>query len=251
MVIDGLTSIAFIIGLLSAVSMLNSDALTRRESLIIGLFIVSSFAFDYFNSHNFRLEWLTQLIVAACLLLPMIVFLIVSNERFKKSEAEKVIVLQILQQFIKDIDTSTVHVEMKNGNPQFISFPIDTTYKDEITSALIQKLQKIYPTMTWDGNTHMDEFEVRIEGYPPAPWPATYPGSEFRSWQWIPLGLNHLGEVGWNLGAKNPGRSSYLYDGKETAETIESASAPQGLILGSTGGGKAISLDQSVLVRKS
>ena len=102
-----------------------------------------------------------------------------------------------------------------------------------------------------------------------------WPGTDYRPADWIPLGVSGMGEVGWNLGnPKDLGHSSYinkfpmgdsleksqnanhkpkdgfkLPNGSWIAGTVESPSAPQAMTIGSSGGGKSVSLNQLVLVR--
>lgn len=81
---------------------------------------------------------------------------------------------------------------------------------------------------------------------------AGWNGSDLRPWNWIPLGIGSNGEVAWNLGASKDamGRSLFRYeDTGEIAGTTEISKAPQSLTLGSTGGGKAIQIDQIVRVK--
>ncbi|MBQ2174240.1 MAG: hypothetical protein II453_03900, partial [Alphaproteobacteria bacterium] len=65
--------------------------------------------------------------------------------------------------------------------------------------------------------------------------------------EFIPIGLSGMGEVGWVINSyKNPGKSNYVYEDGKSANTVDSPSAPQALVVGSTGGGKAIYVEQEV-----
>ena len=127
-------------------------------------------------------------------------------------------------------------------------------FTDSAVTQCVFNLNKYLPYKTWFSAPNFPEKVCVFVGNDLPPELAMYPGSDFRPWNWIPLGLNGQGELGWNLGAKESdvGASAYVYEenGKR-AKTVLVSKAPQALVVGSTGGGKAIALDEYVEVYSS
>ncbi|MGM0197327.1 hypothetical protein [Enterococcus sp. AZ180] len=120
-----------------------------------------------------------------------------------------------------------------------------------IIAQSINALNKFLPYKTWIVEVDLENRFAAFIGNKNNPTIAYYPGSELRPHNWIPVGVNGLGELGWDLGAdkKNLGRSQFEYeDTGEVAGTVNMVSAPHGLTVGSSGGGKAIWMDEIVEV---
>lgn len=141
----------------------------------------------------------------------------------------------------------------------------------------VSNLNRFFPYRRWRGSSSFPDRTCTFIGDALPPEVANYPGAELRPWQYVPIGVGGKGEIGWNLGASNKeiGRSMYMYElenqppysgpvslsrydenseqsiedffaGKQTADTVSTAKAPHCLCLGSTGGGKAIYVDQEI-----
>jgi hypothetical protein len=112
-------------------------------------------------------------------------------------------------------------------------------------------LNKYFPELQWTSEHDAPNRQLIYKGLPKPPSIANFPGSDYRPAGWIPLGLGGGNvEICWNLAdTKETGFSSYISEDGEQAETLKLPSAPQCLTLGSTGGGKAIWVNQMVDVK--
>lgn len=140
----------------------------------------------------------------------------------------------------------------KKGDLEEIKCEIDdpTKWTDDIITRIVFNLNKFIPTKQWVSHADFPKLECTFEGTKLPPNIAKYPGSFLRPNNYIPIGVNGEGELGWNLGAKKSeiGDSLFVYDDGTPANTIIPAKAPQALVGGSTGGGKAIFVKQEVEV---
>ena len=108
-------------------------------------------------------------------------------------------------------------------------------------------MNKFFPDYEWMSKQNHQQRELQFIGLPKPPKIAKYPGSDYRPTGWIPLGVSGLGEVGWNLAnPKDLGISSFIGEDGNIAGTVEMPSAPQALCVGSTGGGKAVWVEQEI-----
>lgn len=126
-----------------------------------------------------------------------------------------------------------------------------TRWTDDIITKIVFNLNKFIPTKQWVSHPDHPKLLCKFEGTKLPPKIAKYPGSFLRPNNYIPLGVNGVGELGWNLGAKSKeiGDSLFVYEDGTSAKTIIPAKAPQALVGGSTGGGKAIYLEQEVEIK--
>lgn len=113
-------------------------------------------------------------------------------------------------------------------------------------------LNKYFPDLQWVSEHDAPNRQLVYEGLPKPPGIAHWPWSDYRPSGWIPLGLaGGPKEICWNLAdEKKMGMSSYVDEDGHQVDTLKLPSAPQCMTLGSTGGGKAIALDQIVYVQK-
>lgn len=125
-------------------------------------------------------------------------------------------------------------------------------WTDDVITRIVFNLNKFIPIKQWVSHPDYPKLECVFEGTKLPPSVAKYPGSFLRPNNYIPLGINGVGELGWNLGVKSAevGESLFKYEDGTPAQTIIPAKAPQALVGGATGGGKAIWLEQEVFIIK-
>ena len=116
-------------------------------------------------------------------------------------------------------------------------------FKLEQAANLCNTLNLYLPNYEWLPEPNLPARQCSFVGAPLPPHIAKYPGSWLRPAEFVPIGLSGLGEVSWNLNTiKNEGRSLYVYEDGKIAQTVDTPSAPQALCVGSTGGGKSVTL---------
>lgn len=116
----------------------------------------------------------------------------------------------------------------------------------------VNRLNQFFQYFQWLQKVDFPKRECIFIGKKKPPGMAVFNGSDLRPWNWIPLGIGSNGEVGWNLGASssNMGQSMFRFeDTGQLAGTTDVSKAPQCLTLGSTGGGKAIFIDEEITIR--
>jgi hypothetical protein len=195
--------------------------------------------------------------------------IMINSKREKEIEKRHSLTKQIVQclapvrrgnELDKDIDN---HLEddlgftLKYGDKgdlEEIKCEMDDPMKwtDDVITRIVFNLNKFVPTKQWVSHPDFPKLECVFEGTKLPPSVAKYPGSFLRPNNFIPLGVNGLGELGWNLGAKSKelSESLFFYEDGTRAQTILPAKAPQALVGGATGGGKAIAIDEIVRVRQ-
>ena len=117
----------------------------------------------------------------------------------------------------------------------------------ELEKKCVDSWNKYLPDYEWVPEFDYAARECAFVGTPLPPHVARYPGSWLRPAEFIPIGLTGLGELAWVINSfKGEGRSLYVYEDGKKAKTVDSPSAPQALVVGGTGGGKAIYVDQEI-----
>lgn len=138
----------------------------------------------------------------------------------------------------------------KNGAGKINELVVDMKepkkFKDDVLIQTVYSLNNYFPYFDWDYVTDFQGQKVTFSGNKLPPDTAAWKGSDYRPPEFLPLGLSGNGEVGLNLGVKNWGESSYVFKDGERAGTVKLPSAPQVLVVGSTGGGKDIWVDQEL-----
>lgn len=119
-------------------------------------------------------------------------------------------------------------------------------FNDGNCTNAVYSLKRYFPYYDWQYTTDFPKQECVFEGQKLPPDVAKWPGDDLRRSPFIPLGLSGDGEVGWALTSKGYGESSYVFEDGSVAGTAKLPSAPQALVVGSTGGGKSIWVDQEV-----
>jgi hypothetical protein len=186
------------------------------------------------------------------------VTLIVNKIREKqiKEEHEQIaLIFESLSKILgktKEIDFNNLPFTYETNKDKINKIVIDMKdpdkFPDAVVTSSVFSLNKFFPYYQWISSVDFPKRECIFIGQQLPPDIAMWPGSDLRPAGWIPLGVAGNGEAGWNL--SNPddiGCSSYIRDGKKVG-TVKSSSAPQGLCVGSTGGGKSIWVEQEVQI---
>lgn len=155
-----------------------------------------------------------------------------------------------------EIDYNNIPFELKFHKGEISEIVVNIVNANLVTdntcTQSMYSLNKFLPKKNWVYSIDYPNKTCKFVGKNHPPTKAPYPGSDLRPWNWIPLAVSAEGELGWNLGAKdgNMGRSLFEFvdeEGNRTpARTVKVSKAPQGMCLGSTGGGKAIKLTQKI-----
>ena len=210
---------------------------------------------------NFRSVYYIVLLIYAVL---NIILLIVANQlRIQSIEKEREQIDQIYEIFstllkVKkdEIDYNNIpfNVDFDSSNKKYINKITVTMenperFTDSSVTQAVYSMNKFLPYKKWVSEVDFPERECIFIGNKLPPLVANFPGSDLRPWNFIPVGLSGTGEIAWNLGAdkKSIGKSLYIYeDTGLNAETTDSTKSPQCLMVGTTGGGKAIFIEQKV-----
>lgn len=165
----------------------------------------------------------------------------------------------------------------KNGKVNSIKCQIQDPDKwsDAVLVKIVLNMNKYLPDKRWTNRVDFPTLEAEFTGSDLPPKMAKYPGSLLRPWNYIPVGVDGNDELGINLGAKdkNIGDSMFVFnednsaggsivDNKQDDSKWDSIKkgwrkagvkippkTPQLMILGSTGGGKAIFSGQVVQIK--
>jgi hypothetical protein len=235
----------------------------RSDSLVIFLCFVSSILFQILLPKIPLFQGrmlLVSLVVGAVYLM---VLIIVNNNREKKIQHEHDQIIKLYQSMadifgavgVEDIDFANTPFKFEEDRKIHVvnSIVIDTSVpglkiNDNSIIYTQYSLNKYFPELQWTSEHDAPNRQLIYKGLPKPPSIANFPGSDYRPAGWIPLGLGGGNvEICWNLAdQKEMGFSSYISEDGEHAETLRLPSAPQCLTLGSTGGGKAIWVDQMV-----
>lgn len=244
----------------------NEDILefARVDSLIIFSCFMSTFLINFIINKVFvNYYWRSILIISFFYLM---ILLIVNNNReilIKNKQDQIIKVYQSLADIIGKIEIE--NIDFVNTPFQFEEdhdlsvvnkIVLDTSlqggrFNDNTITLAQYSINKFFPELQWISAVDFPKRELVFKGLQKPPDIAKYPGSDYRPTSFIPLGLSGEGEVCWNVGdPKDVGMSSYVLDNGEVAKTVKMPSAPQCLTLGSTGGGKAIWVNQKVEIMK-
>lgn len=224
---------------------------SKRDSLIlVGLFAVSVILQFVNITENY---WFICGIFALTVFLIMIILATFKKVIVEKQREELQQIFDVLQPVLPK------NTELDMNNPPFklgyekhkvnkITIEINpNTFKETVAVNLCLSLNKYLPDYEWLNEFDFASRECSFVGAPLPPRVARYTGSWLRPTEFIPIGLSGMGEVGWVINSyKNPGKSNYVYEDGKSANTVDSPSAPQALVVGSTGGGKAIYVEQEV-----
>lgn len=233
----------------------------RSDSILILICLALAFLLESISGKMFPDKYWLIVIVSSGVFSMVLIIVNVSRE---KTIAAK-------QQSIRDVYESLNAIYGKSDNFDYVNTPFefninkkykeidqivldirrDGSYGDNNITIAILDIGKKFPSFEWLYIENSKERTLTFQGHPKPPTLAMFPGSDYRNSAWIPLGLGGEGEVGWNIGdVKDLGNSSFITDEGTLAGTIKSPSAPQAIVLGSTGGGKSIYKKGIVTVKK-
>lgn len=237
---------------------------SKRDALILVGLLALGVLLQVLPLKGHKIFWVLLGIYAFGLLITMVILATIKKVIVTKQREELLAVFGVLEPVIsndsKVKNKETGEYELKDiNNPPFqlgyegtkinkITIKINpNTFKEQVAVNLCLSLNKYLPNYEWVNEFDFAARECAFVGTPLPPHIAKYKGSWLRPPEFIPIGLSGLGEVSWNLNSiKNEGRSNYIYDDGKIAKTVDTPSAPQALCVGSTGGGKAIYVEQDV-----
>lgn len=270
-----MATLGFIVVLVVTVQMTNlknnekgpeSLEFTFKGSLVTFFCFLSSFFVSWFAKKFFtKYYWL---IIAISSFIYLMVLMIVNYTReleIKKKHEEILRLYQALSDVLGNVDVANIdfsqvpfqyEIDSKTHEVNFIK--LDTSMQggkfNENSITLAQySINKFFPESQWISKMDYPKRELIFKGLPKPPKVAMFPGSDYRPTSWIPLGLSGEGEIGWNMGdpkKSDMGISSFINEDGVSPGYVDLPSAPQCLVLGSTGGGKSIYVNQIVHIRK-
>lgn len=151
---------------------------------------------------------------------------------------------------VKEIDYNDLPFKIeKDGdliNKITVQMKSPSKFNDGNCTNTVYSLKRYFPYYDWKYTCDFPKQECVFEGQKLPPAVAKWPGDDLRKSNFIPLGVSGDGEVGWPLTKKNYGESSYVFEDGSRAGTAKMPSAPQTLVVGSTGGGKSVWVDQEM-----
>lgn len=152
-------------------------------------------------------------------------------------------IYEILQPLIdpkkEGLDFNNIPFELgyEKGELNRITVPISEPgkFNDNMVTNCVAQMNKYLPTCVWISDVDFADRKCNFKGTKLPPWCANYPDDDLRPTSWMPLGVNGVGELGWNIGTKSKlmARSCFKYEDGSPAGTVDVAKAPQALVLGS------------------
>lgn len=235
----------------------------KKDSLIIFLCFLSSFIVNKIaKNYDFKKYWLIIGISAFVYTMVLVIVNINREQLIKRKQDQIIRVYQALVDIFGKVDIQNINYEnlpfqieedpkLKTVSKIIIDMSLPEGRFNENSITLAQySINKYFPELQWISNADYPKRELVFKGLPKPPKIAMFPGSDYRPASWIPLGLSGEGEVGWNIGdPKDLGMSSYITEDGKVAKDVTMPSAPQAMCLGSTGGGKAIYIDQLIEIK--
>lgn len=228
----------------------NEDTLswTKRDLILLGSMIVASIILSIIPTSLY----ITFIAVVAFVVMSFIINK--SREEVAKQYIGQVEQLcgalkPLLGTFEVDYNNLPFQTKKKDGKICQIDLLIQDTNKfnDSHLSQVTFSLNRILSYYSWKYECDFPSQLCSFKGEKHPPERAMWKGSDKRNPGYFPLGLTGAGEVGITFAKSDLGESSSVNE--ETGQpfpTVEIASAPQTLVLGSTGGGKSIWVGQEL-----
>lgn len=176
------------------------------------------------------------------------------------------------EDFDPNLEVKVIKWKEDNVNPELIEMSIPTSFDPLNTAAFLEHFNTYFGNeATWvpdksDGKLGWDfkKFKLYLAQTPPLPkkamWDSRYLNPDYFAWSFFPLGLasengveivnEETGEVENVIGFDLAGAQIKLAKEKNLKIGNEIQAAPQVLIAGGTGGGKALSSDTMIPVIK-
>lgn len=235
----------------------------QKDSLLIFAMLILSIILHNILKNFFPKAYLIVTLVFSLISMMTLVILNMNRERKIKHHHDQIVrVFQALTDVLGRIDESDIdfseipfQIEEEPKSGLINKITIDTSnphgkFNDNTIMLAQYSINKYFPDFQWLSQQKFQDRELIFTGLPKPPAIAKFPGSDYRPTGWIPLGLSGQGEIGWNLAdPKEMGISSYINEDGTTVQHVKTPSAPQCLVLGSTGGGKSIYRDQYVTIK--
>ena len=261
---------SFILSLILTVSITNDAAATdevlefeKSDSMIIFGCLISSIIFQFILPKIPIIQQHKFVVAAVFFGVYLCTLIIVNINREHKIQQKHEQIQKVFQSLIdifgaiqpEDIDFGNVPFKFDEDPKLHVinSIIIDTTVpglkiNDNSIIYAQYSLNKYFPEFQWTGNHDAPHRQLIYKGLPKPPKLAKWMGSDYRPSGWIPVGLaGGNKEVCLNIAdQKDYGMSSYVNEDGVEAGTLEMPSAPQVMVLGSTGGGKSIFIDQEI-----
>lgn len=152
----------------------------------------------------------------------------------------------------ENIDYDNPGFEMTYIKGKLVNLVVDISndpvaFSEKRAPSITDSLNNVFGYRLWSASPNMEKKICVFNSKDHPPRMAKFPGTDLRPWNWIPLGVNGEGELAWNLSADGDlGRSLFKYENGKHAKTMQVAKGPQALCVGTTGGGKAIPVDEVV-----
>ena len=225
---------------------INSYTYSKRDGFVILGFLLVAIGLC-FTKFTGKMFWTICGGYAAMLFFTMLVLAAIKRQEIEKQRAELQQIFEVLTPVLPknlelDMNNPPFKLEYEKNKVNKITIEINpNTFKESVASNLCLSLNKFLPTYEWLSDFDYAARECSFKGTPLPPEKAKYPGGWLRPPEWFTLGLNGKGEVPWIINTpKNQGRSLYVYDDGKRANTIQSPSAPQALVVGSPLGLKTV-----------
>ena len=229
----------------------------RNDSLIYLSIIAISIIFDIVAMYIF-----IPLIFYGILSVGICVFVIYSNNKREQTIKEKQKTIRQVYQCINkkelpdDVDLDSLDYKISYGKDKkvdTVEFQISANANDNDITRIVYNFNKFFPHRKWKSEVDYVAGECTLIGGNLPPKMAKYPGSWLRPWNFIPFGVNGDAELGWNLDVdeKHAGESQFFYDVdgvKIKANSQYGMVTAHALVLGTTGGGKAICNKNKILI---
>lgn len=231
---------------------------SKRDSTILFAFLIVAIVFQFFKLKS-KLFWICCGMYALLLALTMFVLatikkVIVEQQREELQKVFDVLVPVLPKNLEIDFNNPPFKLGYEKNKINRITIEINpNTFKESVAVNLCLSLNKYLPDYEWLNEFDFAARECAFVGAPLPPHVAKYKGSWLRPTELIPIGLSGAGEVSWKLtsiSSKKEGRSLYIYDDGKRAKTVDIPSAPQALVVGGTGGGKSIYIEQEIDIKE-
>lgn len=224
---------------------------SQKDIIIIGLTFLLSILMQILDAIFLPWFFLFVYIVAATLSL-----LYVNKNREKTIIEYKKQIDQIVDSLAnlcpaKEVEYNNLPFEIEKDGDLISKIIVimkePSKFKDASCTNAVYSLKRYFPYFDWKYTCDFPKQECVFEGMKLPPDIAKWPGSDLRKSYYMPVGLSGEGEVAWSIkNTSKNGNSMYEYDDGGRAGDVNLSSAPHLLVLGATGGGKAIWTDQEI-----
>lgn len=225
---------------------------TKKDACIIGAFLALSVVLT-----ALPLPFALSLILGAAYMIALsVTALYVNKNREEYIQSYKQQLDQIISaisplQKINEVDYSDLPFAITRDGSKINTITLkmekpEAFSKEERLTNIVNTFNNCFPYYEWQYSCDFQKQVCIFEGKRLPPDIARWAGSNLRPGSFIPIGLSGNGEVGIRLDNTDEGQSSYLYEDGVRADTLRLPTAPQHLVAGKTGNGKAIWVGQEL-----